>query len=372
MIGLFSPYRVDNYGTKLQAYAVQNYINGYDTTEIISYIPSISEKIISKVWRIILYKYSDKKYKVDFRDIDKELIKQRKKAINGFNSRYRIRTVRGRRKLKLLAREYSAVVCGSDQIWNPLNIAKRTMMLEFVPDDIKKISFSPSFGIDYIPKIFAQMYKHRLSRFEYLSVREKSGVSIVRNLGIEQVKHLVDPTILLPKDTWVRLSNTSKMKMDRPYIFCYFLGTLSLGRDVAKEIKTLTNIDIVNLPHFKTYVEYDDGLGDIDLYNVSPEDFLQLIREASYVITDSFHCMVFSIVFQKNFIAINRHEETEGANTNSRIDSLLETFCLTRRKIKTVSDCKIMLSESIDYRETIKVLEEKKKEAKAFFDKAFA
>ena len=104
---------------------------------------------------------------------------------------------------------------------------------------------------------------------------------------------------------------------------------------------------MVILPHIDNYHAMDDGLGDIDLHDVDPFDFIRLIQDAKYVVTDSFHGSVFSILMHKQFITFYRKPSSEKGNTNSRIDSLFNILGLSDRLYK--NDIYEQMQKEIDY-----------------------
>lgn len=371
MIGIYTPFKVDNYGTKLQAYAVQEYLRSYDDFEFIVYNATFFEKVISKIGSTLLRSYSDKKFTPNQSMLDQKDLDARKEALRSFHSRYvHVRKANSLKELKQISKRYRAVICGSDQIWNPRNLAGRTMMLEFVPDPVKRISFSPSFGIGYMPEFLRNAYTRRLSRFQHLSIREKNGLDMLHSLGFDQARQLLDPTLVLEEQKWLQLAQEGKYRYSEPYIFCYFLGVLPLGREIANRLRELTGYKVINLPHFKTYVPSDDGFADVDLYDVAPQDFVGLVRNAAYVCTDSFHCTAFSIIFERPFFCVNRHSETEKSKTNSRLDSLLDTLGIGERKLAKLDEVDPRYERFIDYPVVKEKLNAKRDETRRFFDEA--
>lgn len=112
---------------------------------------------------------------------------------------------------------------------------------------------------------------------------------------------------------------------------CYFLGTNQEAREAVNNLKDQTGYKVVTIRHMDEFVPSDDVFGDEAPYNVSPNDFIKYISEASYICTDSFHCTVFSIIFQRKFLTFYRFKKHSLTSRNSRIDSLLEYFDLSDR-----------------------------------------
>lgn len=367
MIGLFTPHGAVNYGTRLQAYAVQEIFSKYDDVEIIEYNPSIIEKGRRKITRTILglEKYKDVKIEDESKHDDPDNIEIRKRAINQFSDHYILSTsIRTRADLKARALSYSAVVCGSDQIWNPRLIANHVNLLEFVPDDVKKISMAASFGVSELPNNLKKYYRKNLLRFSSISVREANACKMVENLGIKNTFWSLDPTLIVNRESWSSLADEGiSIVPNRPYVFCYFLGTHTLGRTIARVVaKRCENSMIVSLPHFKQYVTADENFADLGLYDVGIPEFLALIRGANAVITDSFHGTAFSIIFGKDVYCTPRHISTDSGNTNNRITSLLSLLQIDNRMILCDEDIDLAIHSAIDYDISHDILNKKKEE----------
>lgn len=355
MIGLLSPFRVANYGTKLQAYAVQECIRGlgYDV-QIIDFEYAHINTTPFNVFHKIIYKiatrnYADSKNNNNCPKSIEDLRKQRIECINHFDSHYILSPkVVGQEAMEELGKQYSTVLCGSDQIWNPVNAGSNIFLLEWVPKGTRKVSFAASFGINKIPALLKPKYKRELVKFNAISVREDSAQKMVNDLGLK-AEWILDPTLIVDKTIWEKLANESKYRVPENYVFCYFLGDGLLSRDVVREIKKNdSEVKIVALSHFKGYNHTDDDFADLDLYDVGVEDFVKLIKHAKYVCTDSFHATAFSIIFEKQFFVCNRHGEGRES-TNSRLHSFLNSIGANNRICSSVNNVSNVFSKSIDY-----------------------
>lgn len=371
MIGLLTPYGVQNYGTKLQAYAVQELMSVYDDVEVINFKPNFPERVKRKIEKKVMGGHFSDSKSSNAKELDEELRRKRDAAISSFDKKLKIAPqIYGFKNLRKRATEYAAVVCGSDQIWNPVNLPEHIFMLEFVPDTVRRIALSPSFGIPSIPSNLRHEYKKRLSHIEYMSVREKSGCKIVSDLGFKDPCWALDPTLIMPEKKWHDLADKSSYHINEKYIFCYFLGSHSNGREGAAKLRSLTGYKIVNLPHFKSYVDVDENFADYDLYNVAPQEFINLIRNAQYVCTDSFHGTAFSIIFEKQFMCFERHQISDKASTNDRIYSVLQLIGESGRLVENVNRVENLAAETIDFLSVKRVLNAKREEANRFLDNA--
>lgn len=369
-IGLLTPTEVNNYGTKLQAYAMQELMNKFGTVEIIRYKANFTEKLIHKPEKAFMMHYRDVKPSSE-EVLNFELSAKRKKSIASFDDKFIYSPIcKGRNELKDQATGYDAIVCGSDQIWNPVNLASHIFMLEFVPDNVRRIALAPSFGIESIPFALRRTYASRLKHIEYLSVREKSGVEILKNLGRDDAFWCLDPTLLVEKYKWDKIAEEATIHYDEPYVFCYFIGNNPFSREVAGRVREITGCKLVNIPHFKSYVKDDEGLADYDLYDVTPQDFVGLIRNARYVCTDSFHGTTFSLIFERELFCTERHHSGDAASTNGRLYSILSLVDLSERMIRESSIVEKLLNCPIEYKKVNVILKEKRSVSYSFIKDA--
>jgi len=245
--------------------------------------------------------------------------------------------------------EYSKFVLGSDQVWHPINYGSHYYTMEWIPEQIKKITYAASFGVSNIPKYQIKGTKKFLGRIDNISVREQQGAQIVYDMINKKVPVVVDPTLLLDSDMWGGISANIQ---DKDYIFCYFLGDNKMAREMAIAMKKKTGKKIFSIPCMDEINLEDLKFGDKQLYDVGPSEFLSYIKNAAYVITDSFHGTVFSVLFNKQFVVYNRYNNKNKNSTNSRIDTLLLKIELENRRVlnncSTEESVNILLG-AIDY-----------------------
>lgn len=341
-IGLVTTYRIDNYGTKLQAFAMQVAVEnlGFET-EIIDYYPAydmrpyrLFPKLFSKLTKTVLKQRKNDKM------CSKELSLWRHKAIDSMDVvLHRSPSIKGYSNLKRKVADYDAFICGSDQIWASSNMITDYFNLNFVNGKKRTIAYAPSFGTSNIPNRMEQKYRHFLNNIEYLSVREKSGVDIIKKISGRDALQVIDPTLLVGKEVWDNLiRNNSKQKKEGKYILCYFLGESESHRKMVERLSLHTGCRIICFPHMKKYILADEQLSGEKIYNASPIDFITLIRNSTYVCTDSFHGTVFSILYHKCFFTFERYLNNTIASTNTRIHSLLSSLALEDRIINNDKD----------------------------------
>lgn len=274
----------------------------------------------------------------------------------------------GYKELKKGSLNYDAVLVGSDQVWTPLGLYSNFFNLMFVEDSVRKISYASSFGVSSIPTWQRKATGDYLNRIDFLSVRELKAKEIVDSLSHKKAQVVCDPTLLRTRTDWTSDFNGLTPKASGKYIFCYILGDNTDTRSQISKFAESKNLKLVVLRHVDEYLECDESFGDECPYDVNPLEFIQLIKNAEYVFTDSFHCSVFSILFNKQFVTFYRFNNTSKNSRNSRIDSLFELFGLKDRlydgNLIDQADCEI------DYDSVNKKVELLRQESLAFLKQA--
>ena len=243
------------------------------------------------------------------------------------------------------------VLVGSDQLWLPVNVVADYYTLNFVPSHINKVAYATSFGVAKIPKNLKSKYHDFLSRVDHISVREESGRKLVNELAGRDCSVVCDPTMLLERNEWDSLTQQNP-SITGKYIFCYFLGKEKSHRKFAEELKRRTGYKIVSINHCDEYVKYSDRFADEAPFNVGPSEWLNMIRHAEYVCTDSFHGTVFSLIYNKTFFSFRRFKKNSTFSTNSRLDTLLGQVGLINRILcgtESGEQVDRLLQEKIDF-----------------------
>lgn len=374
IIGIMTLFFNINYGATLQALALQKVVNGigYECEDIWYYREINGKSTMTKrikpyetikkcVKFFLQLKYIHEKYRI------KKGVEERKREFNCFIKK-QMKTSKqkydGHKNIKNALNVYDAFICGSDNIWNT-NLLDTAFMLDFVPKDILKISYAAGMSNRNIDPIILDKISGILSKLDYISVREKSGVDIVRKITNKDVIQTLDPTLLLDADEWEKIEE----KMEIPYkkyIFCYFFGTNPRAREYADYISKLYELPIITLPYMGgSFIKEDYQFGDLPLFNVGPAQFLWLVRNASYICTDSYHGTIFSILFKKKFWCFRRFFDEKTKSLNYRIDSLLEVLNINNRIIENEPFDRY-LDEEIDYLKVGAILNEKRRDSKKY------
>lgn len=375
-VGIVSCYFKNNYGSMLQAYATKKILdNNNIPNETINIDNNIDFKKGKRKYyasQLFNFKFIKSKFGMIKLKLDKKIVKDLGKNISIRDSKYKefrkefnlsISCPDYKSLSEMADVKYSDVIVGSDQLWLPVNVVSDYYTLNWVSDNINKISYSTSFGISKIPDKYADEYKKFLSRINYLSVREESGKKICDEYGISS-KVVCDPTILLTKEEWEQEAVQERIIQDK-YILCYFLGSNIVHRKFAEKLKEKTGYKIVSLNHADEYVKYSDTFADITPYDIGPREWINLIKNAEYVCTDSFHGTVFSLLFNKTFFDFRRYSESNKMSTNSRIDSLLNLAGVDKNRILTGNeDVDTVIKYKINYNKVNKNIDKIRQESK--------
>jgi len=246
-----------------------------------------------------------------------------------------------------LNQSMDAFVCGSDQVWSPLCFDDK-YFLSFVEQPKKMVAYAPSFGCEEIAdSIIKEKTKALVSRFSHLSVREQQGVALIKNLTGQNAEQVLDPTLLMSAEEWDSFVDVEHIqKPDVPYILCYFLGNEKKYQKTVEQLSKASGLPVYVIPITKRQRKSASCVP----FEVGPREFVSLIKHASYVCTDSFHGMAFSINYHIPFFAFKRFADNAGDNQNSRIYSLLKLLKFEDRLVdKSKFDIKNKLSCDFEY-----------------------
>lgn len=378
---LVSCYFKNNYGSLLQAYATQKILDDMgienETINIDNNIDFKKGKRKYYFGQVTNFTFIKSKLGMIKLKLDKKLNKNlgknisiRDKKFKEFRSYFKLTdSIDTYADLTKACDNYEKVVVGSDQLWLPVNIVADYYTLNWVPDNVNKVAFSTSFGVSTVPEKYKEQYKRFLNRIDNLSIREEAGRKLIKDLIGKDVQVVCDPTLLFNKEEWMTIQKEEPIT-DGKYILCYFLGNSIEYRKFAERLKEKTGYKIVSLNHLDEYVKYSDKFADETPYDVGPCEFLNLIRNAEYVCTDSFHGTVFSLINNKNFYVFRRYNKKSKVSTNSRLESLLGIVELKERLLEGTENIEDVIKMTIDYNKVNSKLESFRNESKEFLKKA--
>ena len=383
MIGVCIKYFHENYGGMLQAYATASMLEQrgleyelvqYEKVRTISGMVRSLPRLLNRVLLNDKYEAFLKKQGMKAHPEFGEMDKIRMQSFRRFKESHFTKlspVFKGYEALCQGARRYSAVVTGSDQLWSPAGLPTNYYNLMFVPEDVRKISYASSFGVGYIPWYQKGRTAEFLNRIEFISMRENKGAELVKELTGRDVPVILDPVFMFDKAGWEKLIPSERI-VEEPYILAYFLGANPEHRQAVKQAAKELGCKIVTLPHMDQYVAADEDFGDYRLYDVGPDRFLNLLRGAAYVCTDSFHGSCFAIIHGIPFVTFSRYDENSGHSKNSRIDTLCGNLGLQDRRYRAVAELGGQLSGDIRWETVAENLAKLKKKTDEYLERAFS
>ena len=258
------------------------------------------------------------------------------------------------------------IVFGSDQIWAP-NAFDDVYFGNFskLAHGVRKISYAPSIVTKQLfSKEQAHIIKECISSFSSVSFREPISSSVADCFGLTNYEIVCDPSLLMDKSFYEKLSNkkaTKKIK-NKKYILNYFLTQTNATSSVCASLKGKKGYSVINIS------KQSEDIADLNLFSkTGPEEFLALVKDSSFVLTDSFHGVCFSLIFRKEFLVVERFDSSDDLNQNKRITHLLDIFGLSDRivpfGIDNVNDFKI---NKIDFENAWKKADKFINDSKAF------
>ena len=341
-VGLLIAYKNPNYGTMLQAFATQYIVESLGCeTEIIDYTADRFNKhypLDLGLFRFLIDAYQEKKKKAartNDATFQNNIAKRKTSYVEFIHRRlHNIKEVSGFSNLCKLGSEYDAVLIGSDQKWHPGFSFGVDSSFRFVPKSVRTISYATSLGVSEYPKSYWRTSRKAWSRIDYLSVREKTGADIISKVCDNNIhaEVVVDPTYLISCEDWKKIFPVEK-KFEDKYIFCYFLGNDEESKKCARRYANLKGLKLVSVVSNESYSEIDQEYADFLMTGESPDSFVNWIRGAECVFTDSFHGTAFSIMNEKQIYVFYRKNTGVKLQRHSRIDDILSLWEIKYRLI---------------------------------------
>lgn len=368
-IGILTQPLHKNYGGLLQNYALQQVLirAGHEAETIdhqVPYVINLRERV-SRCIHAILHVIKPSVYKAPAYRVTPAEVAEIRMLTNKFIEKYirrtrQITTKQGFSEL-LQEKKYEALVVGSDQCWRPCyNRFPSAMFLDFAKDatGIKRVSYAASFGSDnweYSPELTSQCAV-LAKKFDFVTVREDSGINICkRYLGVE-AKHVLDPTLLLDKEDYIKLIEQENEQVSEGTLFNYILDPSEKNNMLIDNVATqlsLKPFKVLPKKQAETRTKADIKNHIEDCVYPAVTTWLRAFMDAEMVICDSFHGCVFSIIFNKPFWVLENK-----ARGNARFYSLLKMFGLESRLIDSIDG--IDVSSPIDWYRVNAIREEKK------------
>lgn len=350
-IAIMTSYYINNYGSVLQAFATKEFFSSLGLDVIfINYIrenvrhrtvvnerwnSNFVKKIIYKVYKYVDYKSKNKVFK--------GFVENHLKLSEAYESKEDLCD-------ELVDADIYCV--GSDQMWNSEyngGVIDENF-LRFVPIGKKKISLSTSMGMSSFSESEMKQMKALLEDFSFISVREKEAVEILDSMGIKDVYQLLDPTLLISGNKWRELCEVKEN--DKRYVLIYQLNDNQDMQNFAKRLAERNDLEVRQITYYMS--QHWDGIKSI--YNPKVEDFVSLIANAEYIVTDSFHGTAFSINLNKEFFSFSPGKYV------GRISSILSLTGLENRFVEKWDQ--YAMPQKIDYELTEDILDKCRREAR--------
>lgn len=382
-VGIITIVNVNNYGAELQAFAT------FRKLQLMGYNAEIINYLYYKDWRYIDSKMSRSfnsmsikgkiiyfaKYRVASFVLNKILpliCKDVKQRIANFNSfhQHNTRFSKLYKSMKDLYTDtpiYDVYMVGSDQVWNPnASSSIEPYFLTFAPHSALTISYASSFGVSKIENnSIANRIKLGLSSIKTISVRESSGVNLVKELTGRTAQLVCDPTLLLNKSEWTMFMKPVS-NMPQRYVLIYQLSESDAIVKLATRIGKQEQIPVYRICKRAFKVKKDKGV--VNILNAGPSEFLSLITNASFIITNSFHGTAFSINFDVPFYTVVSAKK----KNNNRMESLLDYVGLGKRIVKDDVDITNLPIVGYDVNATQLKLKSFRLESEKFLEDALA
>lgn len=319
-IGILTMHRVVNYGSALQTYALQRFLNekGFES-EIIDFVFTNNPHGLKNWLRYFIKRNFIGSIK--FRRFWEE---------NYMLSKQCYKT---KEELSDTSCKYDIYLTGSDQVWNPNhNGDELTFMFDFIKSPTAiKVSYASSFSTSAIPQRMEKKYSELLSLYSAISVREEKAVALIKRLTGKEAAWVCDPTLLVDKEAWTELAKKGRLKIKKPYVLFYIL---TYAYNPYPEIEHIIQQVQEKYKGCK-FVFLNGKVSDrrrhnsVVINNLSPYEFISLIENAEFVVTTSFHGTAFAINFRKPFYSIIQ----SNLLLDDRMYSLLHRLGLDNRAV---------------------------------------
>jgi len=363
-VDVITRHSVPNYGSLLQSYATQKVLEKMDCeVEIIDYTrydercnALVDSLIKGKKWDKNLIKRNLYKLiqKVNYSRMYKKFAEYRKNFLKTTEIEY------GNLEELKLNKPIADVYCsGSDQIWGKIGKDEYDLayFLEFAKED-RCIAYSSSFGKEQINKGLLEKLPKLLGKYEKLYVRENTAVDILKNVGLYDAKLVLDPTLLLERKEWETLTDSSIN--EKEYILVYQLHSNKEFNRYAKEFARKTHKKLLRISPSIYHIVRSGKL----IYLPNQYELLGYFKNADYILTDSFHATVFSLIFNKKFIVVPPKN-----GTITRINSILELTNTKDRILNSYNDFN-QINNEINYKKVNEIIDEERNKSFELWKKA--
>lgn len=368
-------YKNYNYGGILQAYALQSELKvlGHDS-EILNLDRrrlkgfQCEKKNLKRLTvHLVVNKILNKLFN--------SRLDSRRKAFDAFICKYVIcsKEVFCDDNMEQANSQYDIFITGSDQVWSPIS-GRDATFLSFVHDSKGKNAYAASIGSDKVSQEYMEYMADRMKDYNRISVRERRAKEILQPVCSKEITVVIDPVFLIEKADWLKVIGKGE-KWDflrgKEYVFIYLLGDNSIrNMRSIHNICSALKLQEVYIPYGKMKITCECLVRyGIKIMDAGPAGFLRLISDAKYVFTDSFHCMAFSIIFNKRFWGLKRFDLDRNIGMCSRVEELLNVFNIEDRFVDHIGELQNVLcrmDDDIDWKRINNVIAKKRREAITF------
>ena len=360
-IGIITYHSANNYGAMLQVYALQEVVKKYEKDV---YIIDYRNEKVENNYKI--FKFHGKNPIRLVKQLVKNLknlpqnYRRNQKFINFKNTYMSLSKdqYKSQVALKNNPPDYDVYITGSDQVWSThiTGELEDAYALNFGKDTVKRISYAASIGKSKIEEKDKEQYQKKLAKMDCISVREDMAKEELQKLISKDIEVVLDPTLLMNTKEWDKIANQSQEKIRGEYILVYELLKDDRIQKIVEMLKRKTNLKIVSLKSLSIKKEDIDK----DEYVTGPIEFVSLIKNAKYVVTNSFHGTVFSILYEKEFFVVPPQK------TGARMVHLLEKLELKEKMLTEDEIEQVNLAQKTDYKKVKGILEKERQQSIKF------
>ena len=364
-IGIITWFTGPNYGTNLQAIALQWYLRNqgyyvqiinYEVQDVlikVNFIKRIKNKIEHIRMKNVEKKYAD------------EIKRKNERLINSIKDNCILtEKIKSEEQLIGVCNSFDLLIIGSDQIWNP-NWYHKFYYADYISIKTRRVSYAPSMGVNTISSKRKMTIVHGIQKFDKVSVREEKTAELLSSYLEEKPEVVVDPTFLLNQREWIKIFPIDNRDKKDDYILSMFLSDNDKHWHAVSEFSLKNKIKNIIIPYCsKSYFQNGEIKADVGL-----NELLNLIRNAKFILTDSFHITVFSIINKRQFYTFQRFKENKTTSQNLRVTNLLKTVGLLDRYVEYNSKI-IKEKEPIKYSEHMLNLEKEIVKSKHYLNDA--
>lgn len=356
-----------NAGTYFQLYGLYTYLtNRGHHVEVINYCGQAKD-FISRGWQyylsqpiaLIRRKIERKQYAQAARAAEAPYADDIKLRQERFTEMYKRMTfttpVSTDQDFESLNRNFDAFIVGSDQVWNT-GMLNRRYLLDFVSKGKIKASYCPSIGTGLVMERQRKVFRQYLQDFNYISTREKRLQEILQKELIQPIAHLLDPSMLIPKEEYLKMAHLPQDLQPGSYLLCYFMPKNEKQTEQARRFAQKRGLKLVIMAMHP----FSFTVKDAYIYaSAGPREFVGLIANAAVVFSSSFHCTIFSIMLHKDLYVFEQSFTGKSANTNLRYTEQLDTYAMTHRYIRWGEEISSLNQKEIDYTKVERIFQKR-------------